>query len=175
MSAPLLLLTEHKRNSPGCRNHLPRLTVGTSFLNSRHKTYTSFSNGDPTTPFLKDFIMLISTCIPASSEMKFTRSQRSDYNSQTVEEITIEVSSVITRIARDAVRSTKPWSCRHVTKKRGENEIQMGRILGTLSNQHNSLRCNMESTKDTIETLKDIVSSMEKEIGENRVGFCLNS
>lgn len=51
----------------------------------------------------------------------------------------------------------------------------MGRILGTLSNQHYSLRCNMESTKDTIETLKDIVSSMEKEIGENRVGFCLNS
>ena len=29
----------------------------------------------------------------------------------------------------------------------------------------------MESEKDTIETLKDIVSSMEKEIGENRVGF----
>ena len=133
MSAPLLLLTEHKRNSPGCRNHLPRLTVGTSFLNSRHKTYTSFSNGDPTTPFLKDFIMLISTCIPASSEMKFTRSQRSDYNSQTVEEITIEVSSVITRIARDAVRSTKPWSCRHVTKNEEKMKYKWGEFWALLA------------------------------------------
>lgn len=47
--------------------------------------------------------------------------------------------------------------------------------MDTLSKQHNSLKYAMESEKDTIKTLKDIVSSMEKEIGENRVGFCLDS
>lgn len=149
--------------------------MGTSFLNSRHKTYTSPSNGDPTTPFLKDFIMSISTCIPASSEMKFTRSQRSDYTSHTAAETTIEVSSVMTGFARDAVRSTKPCSCRHAAKIGGKRGLQIGYTLGTLSKQHNSLKYAMESEKDTIETLKDIVSSMEKEIGENRVGFCSNS
>ena len=53
--------------------------------------------------------------------------------------------------------------------------MQIGDTLGTRSKQHNSLKYAMESEKDTIETLKDIVSSMETEIGENRVGFCSNS
>ena len=53
--------------------------------------------------------------------------------------------------------------------------MQIGDTLDTRHKQHYSLKYAMESEKDTIETLRDIVSSMEKEIGENRVGFNLDS